>query len=181
MKRIFVAVVFCLSLACNGFAQDSSAGAPATKEDVQRYLDAIHSSDMVRKMIDAMAAPLHQSMHEQFLKDKDKLPPDFEARMDNLIDDLLKGMPFDEMLQAEIPVYQKHLTKGDIDALVAFYNSPTGQKMTREMPAIMAESMQAILPVMRQQLDQVNQRVQQEVADMLKQMQKKPNQASPST
>jgi hypothetical protein len=132
-------------------------------------------------MVDAMAKPLHQSIHEQFLKDKDKLPADFEARMDKMIDDMLRDLPFDQITQAEVPVYQKHFTKGDIDGLVAFYNSPTGQKMVREMPAMMAESMQAMMPIMQQHIGKVTQRVQAEVAEMMKNNQKKPPTAPPAT
>ena len=33
------------------------------------------------------------------------------------------------MMQSMVPAYQKHFTKGDIDNLVAFYSSPTGEKV----------------------------------------------------
>jgi hypothetical protein len=180
MKRLVVVLAVCLVFACTGLAQDNSANAPATKEDIQRYLDAMHSHEMMQNMVAAMAKPMHQTLHDQIAKDKDKLPADFEARMDKMMDDWLKDMPFDEMMQAEIPVYQKHFTKGDIDSLVAFYSSPTGQKMLREMPAIMGESMQAMMPIIRQSIDKINQRVQQEVADMLKNSPKKST-GSPAT
>jgi hypothetical protein len=158
----------------NGLAQQTAADPHATKEDVERYLQAIHSHEMMQNMMDAMAKPMHQMMHDQYVKDKDKLPPDFEERMTKMTDDMLKDMPFDEMMQAMVPAYQKHFTKGDMDALIAFYTAPTGQKILREMPAIMAEAMQAMMPIMRQHMDAVNQRIQQEVADMVKKSQKKP-------
>jgi hypothetical protein len=77
-------------------------------------------------------------------------------------------MPFDDMMQAMVPVYQKHFTKGDINAVIAFYSSPTGQKMLREMPAIMGESMQTIMPLMRKYTETMTARIQQEVAESLK-------------
>jgi len=45
------------------------------------------------------------------------------------------------MLDDMIPVYQRHLTKQDVDSMLAFYNTPTGQKLLREQPAMMAEGM----------------------------------------
>ncbi len=174
MKRFLITATLCLMLAGNGLAQQTAADPPATKEDVERYLQAIHSHEMMQNMMDAMAKPMHQMMHDQYVKDKDKLPPDFEERMTKMTDDMLKDMPFDEMMQAMVPAYQKHFTKGDMDALIAFYTAPTGQKILREMPAIMAEAMQAMMPIMRQHMDAVNQRIQQEVADMVKKSQKKP-------
>jgi hypothetical protein len=115
-------------------------------------------------------------IHEQYLKDKDKLPPDFEQRMSKMTDDLLKSFPWDEMLDAMVPVYQKHLTKGDVTALVAFYSTATGQKILRDMPAMMQESMETVMPLMRKQMDAIGERVQQEVAQLLKDSKTPPKQ-----
>jgi hypothetical protein len=181
MKRFLVAALLFLAFSGNVLAQQASADAPATKEDVERYLQAIRSHDMMKQMAEAMSKPMHQMVHDQFMKDKDKLPADFEARTNKMIDDMMRDMPFDEMMQAMVPVYQKHFTKGDIDAFVAFYSTPTGQKMLREMPAIAAEAMQSVVPVMRKQMEAMTERVQKEVAESLKQSQKKPGQDSPPT
>jgi len=183
MKRIFLALAACLALALTGVAQQSPADAPASKEDVQKYLDVMHSREMMTKMMDAMSKPMHQMMHEQYLKDKDKLPADFEERMTKVIDDYMKSLPIEEMLQAMIPAYQKHFTKGDIDGLVAFYSSPTGQKVIRELPAITAEAMQSMMPLMRKQIDVMTERLQDQVAQMKKESGVKPaekSQASPN-
>jgi hypothetical protein len=168
MKHFLVSALLCLSFACSGLAQDPAANAPATKEDVEKYFQLVHSQDMLQKMLDAMAKPMHQMTHDRYLKDKDKLPADFETKMNKLTDDMLKDMPFDEMMQAMVPAYQKHFTKGDMGALVAFYSSPTGQKLLQELPAIMGEAMTAMMPIMRQHMDAANRRLQQEAEEMLK-------------
>jgi len=168
MKRMFTTFAFFM-LACTvTLAQQSPKDAPASKEDVQRYLDAMHSRELMSQMVDAMIKPMHQMLHEQYLKDKDKLPADFEPRMNKLVDDYMKSFPWDEMLQSMVPVYQKHFTKGDIDAIVAFYSAPTGQKLLKEMPEIMAESMQTMMPLLQKQMASMQERVEQEVAAMLK-------------
>jgi len=168
MKHFLIGVVMCLSMACSGLAQDTGADAPATKEDVERYLHAVHSQDMMRKMREAMAKSMQQITHDRHLKDKDKLPADFEARTNKMMDDMMKDMPFDEMIEAMVPTYQKHFTKGDMGGLVAFYTSPTGQKLLREMPAITAEAMTAMMPIMRQHMDAMSRRLQQQTDEMLK-------------
>jgi hypothetical protein len=168
MKRSMMVMAACLAFGGVGAAQQTAADAPATKEDVQRYLEVMHSREMMTKMMEAMSKPMHQMMHEQYLKDKDKLPADFEERMTKQVDEYMKNLPMEEMLQAMVPAYQKHLTKGDIDGLVAFYSSPTGQKLIKELPAISAEAMQAMMPLMRKQMESMNQRMQQEIAQMEK-------------
>jgi len=168
MKRFLVAAILCVSFAYSGLAQDTGANAPASREDVERYLQAVHSHDMMQKIMETMAKSMQQMTHERYLKDKDKLPPDFEARTNKMMNDMMKDMPFDEMMQAMVPTYQKHFTKGDIDALVAFYTSPTGQKLLRETPAITGEAMTAMMPILRQHMDAMSRRLQQQTDEMMK-------------
>jgi len=50
MKRVLIAVTLFLAFSGNSLAQQTDADAPATREDVQRYLDAMHSHDMMKQM-----------------------------------------------------------------------------------------------------------------------------------
>jgi hypothetical protein len=168
MTRTLLAAIFCLATSFAGVAQQAASEAPATKEDIQKYLEVMHSREMLSQMVDAMAKPMHQMIHEQYLKDKDKLPADFEARANKIMDESMKAYPWEEMLQAMVPVYQKHLTKGDVDALIAFYGTSTGQKLLRELPAITAEAMQAMMPLLRKRIDAMNEQVQEEIAHLRK-------------
>jgi len=52
-------------------------------------------------------------MHEQYEKNKDKLPADFEARTGKELEQMLKNMPWDEMLEAMVPAYQS-ISPGEI-------------------------------------------------------------------
>ena len=79
------------------------------------------------------------------------------------------------------PVYQKHLTKGDIDNLVAFYSSPTGAKLLREMPSIVAESMQSAMPIMTKYMETVKQTLLKETDVMIARSQKQLNSKAPAT
>ncbi|MDF3982004.1 DUF2059 domain-containing protein [Luteibacter sp. PPL201] len=47
-----------------------------------------------------------------------------------------------QLIGRMVPVYQKHFTDKEIDELLKFYSTPTGQKVIKEMPATMAEGMQ---------------------------------------
>jgi hypothetical protein len=176
MRRLAVLLVLGLVCAVSTNAQQSLKDAAATKEDIEKYFNVMHSREMMTKMVEAMSKPMHQMTHEQYLKNKDKLPPDFEARMNKIMDDMMKSFPVDEMLDAMVPVYQKHLTKGDVDALLTFYSTPTGQKLLREMPAMTQEAMGSAMPLVLKRVDAMNQRVQQEIAQMMKDSTAKPDQ-----
>jgi uncharacterized protein len=67
----------------------------------------------------------------------------------------------DEMLNDMIPIYQRHFTKSDIDALIAFYSSPAGQKFLHETPAVTAETMRAVYPRIEAVVDAAMKRSEQ--------------------
>lgn len=180
MKRLlFVGVVLLFSWTCIG--QTSADDSPATKEDVERYLQVVHSHDMMKKMAVAMAQGERQMLHELYLKDKDSLPADYESKMTARMDAMFDNMPWDDMMQAMIPVYQKHFTKNDIDNIIAFYSSPTGEKLSRDMPAIMADAMQSMTPVMTKYMDTVKQTLLKETDDMIAQSKKPSDAKTPGT
>ncbi len=177
MKRFFLPALLCLSFCCFALAQQTD-DTPATKEDVQRYFDVTHSHEMMQQMVDAMAKPMHQMVHDQYMKDRDKLPADFEEQMNKTMDNMFKDIPWDEMLDSMKPAYQKHLSKGDLEAIIAFYSSPTGQKLLREMPAMMADAMQSMMPIMQKYMEKVQSRIQEQTVAMLKQADKKDGQGT---
>jgi hypothetical protein len=180
MKRPALVLLACLLFASISFAQQNDANAPASKADVERFLDAVHTRDMTKSMMNAMTVQMHKMVHEQVLK-QPNLPADSEERLNKLTDSVYKEMPVDELIDVMIPVYQKHFTKGDMDALVAFYSSPTGEKMVKEMPAIMSESMQAASGILQEMMAKMTQRVNDEIAQMQKSDDGKSNKPSPST
>ncbi len=126
-------------------------------------------------MMAAMVQAMHQMAHQEYLKDKDKLPAGFEEQQSKMMDDMFKNMPWNEMIQAMVPSYQKHFTKGDVDSLVTFYSSPTGQKVLREMPAVMSDAMESMMPIMEKYMGTVKERIDQERAEALKESEKTSN------
>lgn len=167
MKQSMILFLFCAGLALNVSAQQIGNDAPASREDVERYMQVAHASDMNKQIMQAMSNSVHDMIHQQALN-QPNLPPDFEAHMEGIIDDMLKNLPVDDMLQAMVPIYQKHFTHGDIETLTAFYSTSTGQKMLHELPAITGELMQAMMPIMQSQMQTMQQRIKQEVAQSLK-------------
>jgi hypothetical protein len=49
----------------------------------------------------------------------------------------------DELMKLIIPIYAKHFSVDEIERIIAFYKTPTGQKFIREQPVILQESMVA--------------------------------------
>jgi hypothetical protein len=171
MRAVLIAALYlitlCLAFGAPALGQNADTD-PASKDDVILYLRTVHSHDMMQKTLQAMLGPMHEVFSEQFQKDGKTPPGDAEKRFNSMMDALIEGMPVDEITQAMIPVYQKHFTKGDIDHLIEFYSSPTGQKVLEEMPAITGESMTAMMPIMTKYMEDSKQRVRQQVKEMEK-------------
>ena len=166
MRFLWIAAI-CLAGSALAFTQTDGSEA-ASRDDVILYLRTMHSHDLMRKTLEVQSKSMQQMFHDQFLKDQGKLPPDFEAHFNKLTDDLMKGVPIDDLTQAMIPAYQKHFTKADIEAMNAFYSSPVGQKVLEELPAVMQESMQATMPMLSKYLSAWKQRMTQEFKEMEK-------------
>jgi hypothetical protein len=139
------------------------ADAP-TRDQVLTFLDLVQ----VRKDMAAGLGNLKQIAKqgaEQSFRQKvpNPTPKQLDA-LNGIIDDMFAEMPLDEMMNAVISIYQRHLTKTDLEELIRFYSSPVGQKMISEQPQIMQESMRAGAAIQRKRMDEmmvkVNQRMQ---------------------
>ncbi|HZQ19389.1 MAG TPA: DUF2059 domain-containing protein [Terriglobales bacterium] len=156
MKRALgiVFAVFLLAIAC--LAQDAQPdNSPASKADVEQLFITLHLHEMMQ---DLMATSMQQSKqlaHETLKKKQPGISDEELKRLDGFIDDLTKTLDINGMLDDMVPVYEHHLSKQDVQAMLAFYKSPTGQKILREQPAMMAEGMQAMQPRMRKMMGDV--------------------------
>ena len=163
MKRSLLGFV-CLLLLTPAFAQ-SGDEAPS-RDDVMAYLRTMHSHDMVLKVMQVQVESMRQLFRGIILKEKGKVPANFDTVFGTAMDDLIKGMPTDEIAQAMIPAYQKHFTKSDIEAMNAFYSSPVGQKVLQELPAVIQEGNQTAMPILSKYLAEWQDRMKQQLEEM---------------
>jgi hypothetical protein len=158
-------------------ASTSAADQPATPADIDRYYDAMHVRDLMKDTMAALSKQMRQMMHDQMDKTAN-LPPAAREKLDQSMDKMLADMPINDILDAMRPVYAKHFTKGDIDALVAFYSTPVGKKTLAEMPAITGEAMQASSGVMQKYMEHVQEQTEQDLAEIMKDAQPDPKKAT---
>src|ERR1700733_14316710 len=169
MKRHSAFLVTILLITASVLAQQTtpstSDDAAASKEDVQKLFEVMQIHQQMRQVMDAMMKQQSAMIHETLKKRYPQSSADRIARADQLIAETVKDMPMDAMLDDMIPIYQRHFSKTDIDAMSTFYGSPTGQKMMREMPQLTTESMQASYARMQKQMDTITQRAEQIVKE----------------
>lgn len=152
-----------LLVACTPLPGQSDT--PATREDILRLFDTMKIHEQMKLVMDTVAKQQRTMIRETVKKRAPQVTDEELARMDQSMTDMLKDMPVDGLLDDMIPVYQKHLAKSDVESMNAFYASPTGQKLLREMPAMTAESMQAAGPRMQAMMEKVMDRAEQMARD----------------
>jgi hypothetical protein len=167
MKRSCLVLLVCLLFTLASFAQQNAADVPPGREDVERYLDAMHSREMMKDMFAAMAKTLHQMNHEKVAKTPN-LPPGAEERLNKMTDSIFADFPTEKYLDLMIPVFQKHYTKNDLESVIAFYSTSAGQKMLKEMPGVMTDAMKASTTLIHDTAANAEQRVQDEIAQLQK-------------
>lgn len=170
MKKYFLAAVcLCLTTICATLAQQSgTADAPPSKADVVRFMDLMQMKVRVAQIFDGMKTQARMGAEQGFKKKVPNATPEQLRKVDAIADEMFSGFPIDEMIDAMVPIYQKHLTKSDLDAVIAFYSSPAGQKFIKEAPAMMSEAMQVGGEIGRSRMSDVNDRLQKRIDDLAK-------------
>src|SRR5438445_7647464 len=171
MKSLAMILIIALLTSCAAFAQQSPSAAPASREDVLKLFDVTQNRQQLRRTMDSMVSQSQVLMREQIRERNPKITDEELAELDQDAEEMWKNFPVDQMLEDAVPVYQKHLTKTDVDAMISFYSSPTGRKLLREMPAIMSEGMQAMYPDIQKHMDATIRRIDERAR---KQQQEKP-------
>src|SRR5437762_5591205 len=154
-------------LSSEAAAQTSPASVePASREDVQNLYSVLKLDRMMQVTMSAAADQMKGNLPELMRQQNVEIP---QEQLDAMADDIFHDYPMQAVLDSMVPVYQKHLSKADIGNILLFYQTPTGQKMLNEMPAMSREAMQAANPVMKEWMARMTQRMQDRAHAMAQQ------------
>jgi hypothetical protein len=131
----------------------------ATREDIEQMLQLMGSRHQIQQMWTGMAQQAASLTAEAYQrKHPDATPLEIRKAAElagEQIQKTISVFSVDELFDAMIPIYQRHLTHSEVRAVIAFYETPVGQKILNETPAISAESMQAIQPILRKHMPEL--------------------------
>ena len=94
-------------------------------------------------MYDGIRKAMRQAMQER-LKDKTLSPERqrfLEVAPEKLVAVIRQEFNWDSMRPMYIQLYSESFEQEEIDGLIAFYQSPTGQAFVGKMPAVIGKSM----------------------------------------
>jgi len=139
----FVCLLFLFALPISASAQATGNDEAPNKADVLKFLDLMHARAQMEQTLSGLVKQMKLGAEDGFKQKVPDATPEQLAKVDKMFDSMFASLPMDEMVDAIVPIYQKHVTKADLAAVTAFYSSPAGQKILKELPAIMSQSMQA--------------------------------------
>jgi hypothetical protein len=185
--RCLLGVVFGVLLAVSAtWAQQvTSSDVPASKQDIDRLFVALHVRERQQLILENSHKQAKTMLNEILRKElpeasKEELSQ-MQKMIDEMIDDIDKDYPMDAILKDMVPIYQRHLTKSDSDQLIAFYSSPVGQRMLRELPAVTSEAMQVSSSYLQPRMEAAVSKLKEKVEHMVEEDRKKKDATSTET
>ena len=166
-KGVFLLVL--MAVAAPVYAQQSVAEAAAqakakseglaadapTHEQIMKLMDLLQIRRNMALMMDGMKQAMKQGAEQAF---RDRIPnptPKQLEALNGMVDDLMADIPLDEMVEAMVPIYRRHLSRTDVDEIIRFYSSAVGQRLLHEQPQMIQEGMQAGAEIQQKRMDQM--------------------------
>lgn len=119
--RLIPCLILAIAFSASAFSQSASKA-----EKIKKYMEVMGTTKLMDATMDNMIT--------LYKKNYPLVDSAFWAAYKN---EFMSG----ELINMLTPIYDKHLTEEDLDALIAFYSTDTGQKIIKSLPEIMKESM----------------------------------------
>ncbi|MFQ5699571.1 MAG: DUF2059 domain-containing protein [Myxococcota bacterium] len=136
--RTIVAVTF-LSLVLS--SSGGASGEEISPEFRSKIIELMQVTGAA-KLGEQIASSVVQQMIASLKESGSTIPSEaWDIVRDVTLEILLPAAP--ALYERVVPLYARYFSPEDIDALLAFYETPTGKKAIQVMPALMQESMKA--------------------------------------
>jgi len=116
-----------------------------SRADLMKMFDVLRVRQQTENVMQTMLTQMKSQIKGDIEKRYPNLSAEASAKLEQEIADSVNLYPVNEMLDDLIPIYQKHLTKADVDAIIGFYSSPAGQHFLDKMPTMTEEAMRTMM------------------------------------
>ena len=137
MRRHLAAFAVLVALGAPLAAAPPATAQQTTKEqDIRTLIELSGASRITTQMVNAMMP----QMRDLILK----MRPDISKQhLDMLLDEFTQvfSESAPKFIETIIPLYEQRFSQKEIRDVIAFYRTPTGQKMLAELPGLMSDGM----------------------------------------
>ena len=152
IKRLFG---FALIQCCLVLPICSAADAPPSESSIKQLLEVSHVRTLVDSMVGQMDGIMKNAMAQatrgqqptaDMQKEIDQAESEVKSEMKSVLD-------WSKLEPRYVRIYQKSFNQQEIDGMIAFYKTPTGQAVLNKMPLVlentMTEVQQMLQPMMQ--------------------------------
>jgi hypothetical protein len=154
-------------------AKAADNGNVASREQIMKLLDLLQVPDSLALTLDAMKEQMKIGALQVFREKVENPSPEQINSVNAIVDDEFKKIGMEDLIKDVVPIYQKHLSRSDVEAVIRFYSSPVGQKIRREQPAMARESLQATAAGQRGKMELLLAKLDLRIEQLIQNEQKK--------
>jgi hypothetical protein len=149
-----------------------------TKEEVAKLFEVMQIREQMESMMKMFPSMIQQQVRQQEKEMTEhrsasgSLTPEQQAALDKVLsrflDKAVNLFTVDEMLDDMAAIYQRHFTRDDVHAYIAFYSTPAGQHLLQITPVIMKEYMPIVMQRVQERSKDLSAELSKEINDVLK-------------
>lgn len=180
MVAAFAAAPFAVAAQAQEAAAPAAAVVPADEQPTNQQLTRLFEVMRIKEQMESTSKIMPQLMQQQFdqqAKEMEKDHPELKSMtpeqqkasqevMSKFMGKAMNLYTGDEMMDDMKAIYKRHLTKSDVDGIIAFYSSPAGKHMLDMVPVIMQEFMPEAMERMQSRMQPLILEMQKELMEI---------------
>ena len=135
ISGLLIAVLLCSPMA------HAQSVAPSPSPDALAAARELVTTMNVTEQFKALMPTILKNLKPAIVQGRSNVDHDYDAMTPLLLEGF--QMRFAELSEAVAIIYSTNFSVDDLRTLVAFYNTPTGQKLLQKSPVVMQQSMTA--------------------------------------
>ncbi len=154
-----------------------SADQQPTNEQLARLFDVMRLREQMQSMRQMVPSMVQQQIKSAMQQTEADLPAGskltaeqhegMEKVMNKYVGKAMDLYPADEMLADMTAIYQRHLSKDDVDGMIAFYSAPAGQHLLDAQPVIAQEYMPLVMSKVTERSQAMTKEMMKEMAEIV--------------
>jgi hypothetical protein len=133
------ALILCTAMCGAAMAQAPASGSAPSREQVMKLMSAMGIQQSVDESLHQAQIRVKDAARESFVKQNPNADDATLKKLDEVFDST-PFFKFEDIAEVVIPVYQKNLSAGDVQAGIEFYSSESGKRLLEKVPAILREA-----------------------------------------
>ena len=163
-----------IAFSCAIVFRTGFADAPPSEASIKQLLEIGQAHKLIDMMMTQMDGYMKQVM-KQATQDQHVTPEiqkDIDKRQAEMMDIVKEMLDWKKLEPMYVRVYQKSFTQAEVDGLVAFYKTQTGQALLTKMPVVMQNTLNEVQQMMQPMMQRIQQMQHEVVAEIQAQKKK---------